>query len=82
MKCRYWNKWAKKNLHEIEGINTLLRVEKQNLRDENPIIKNSNKADQANNTNKIKELETQVKHLQKRLTEANRKKRRKSQRGK
>ena len=60
----------------------MLRVEKQNLRDENPIIKNSNKADQANNTNKIKELETQVKHLQKRLTEANRKKRRKSQRGK
>ena len=60
----------------------MLRVEKQNLREENPIIKNSNKVDQANNTNKIKELETQVKHLQKSLTEANRKKRRKSQRGK
>ena len=63
----------KDNLIKIEGINTLLREEKQKLKEENAIIKNSNKVNKENNINKINELETQVKHLQKSLTEANRK---------
>ena len=63
----------KDNLIKIEGINTLLREENQKLREENAIIKNSNKVNKANNTNKINELETQEKNLQKSLTEANRK---------
>ena len=37
------------------------------------MIKNSNKVNKASNTNKINELETQVKNLQKSLTVANRK---------
>ena len=39
----------------------------------NSIIKNSNKVYKGNNTSKINELETEVKNLQKSLTEANRK---------
>lgn len=35
--------------------------ENQQIREENVIIKNLNKVDKANNANKIKELETQVK---------------------
>ena len=58
---------------KIEGINTLLREENQKLREENTTIKNSNKVIKANNTNKINELEIQVKNLQKSLMEANRK---------
>ena len=54
-----------------KGINTLLREENQKLREENRIIKNSNKVNKANNTSKINELETQVKNLQKSLTETN-----------
>ena len=57
----------------MESINTLLRKENQKLKKENTIIKNSNKNDKTNNTHKIDELETQVKKLQKSLTEANRK---------
>ena len=56
----------KDNLIKIEDINTLLG-------EENTIIKNSNKVNKANNTNKINELETQLKNLQKSLTESNRK---------
>ena len=63
----------KDNLIKIEGINTVLREEKQKLRKENAIIKNSKKVNKENNINKINKLETQVKHLQKILTEANRK---------
>ena len=51
----------------------MLWKEKQQLREENTIIKNWNKVDEANYTNKIIELETQVKILQKILTGANRK---------
>ena len=54
---------------KIEGINTLLRGENQKLREENTTIKNSNKVIKANNTNKINELEIQVKNLQKSLME-------------
>ena len=63
----------KDSLNKIEDINTLLREENKKLREENTIIKNSNKVDKASKTNKINELETQVKNLQKSLTEANRK---------
>ena len=69
----------KKNLIEIDGINTLLREENQKLREENAIIKNSNNVNKANNTNKINKLETQVKSLQKSLTEANTKNAEKTQ---
>ena len=58
---------------KIEGINTLLREENLKLREENTTIKNSNKVIKANNTNKINELEIQVKNLQKSLMEVNRK---------
>ena len=51
----------------------MLPEENQKLREENTIIKNSNKINKANDTNKINELETQEKNLQKSLTEANRK---------
>ena len=51
----------------------MLPEENQKLREENTIIKNSNKTNKANDTNKINELETQEKNLQKSLTEANRK---------
>ena len=54
----------KDNLIKIEGVNTLLRKENQKLREENTVIKNSNKVNKAINTNKINELETQVKNLQ------------------
>ena len=54
-------------------IHYKLRKEKQKLREENTIVKNSNKVNKANNTNKINELETQMKNLQKSLTGANRK---------
>ena len=63
----------KQNLSKIVGTNTLLQEESEKLREKNTIIKNSNKFDQANNTNKMNECETQVKNLQKSLTEANRK---------
>ena len=63
----------KDNLIKIEGINTLLRENNQKLREENTIIKNWNEVNKASSTNKISELETQVKNLQKSLTEANRK---------
>ena len=63
----------KDNVIKIEGINTLLREENQKLREENTTIKNSNKVNKANNTNKINELEIQVKNLQKSLMEASRK---------
>ena len=63
----------KQNLSKIVGTNTLLQEESEKLREKNTIIKNSNKFDQANNTNKMNEFETQVKNLQKSLTEANRK---------
>ena len=69
----------KKNLIEIDGINTLLREENQKLREENAIIKKSNNVNKANNTNKINKLETQVKSLQKSLTEANTKNAEKTQ---
>ena len=65
---------------KIEGINTLLREENQKLREENTTIKNSNKVINANNTNKINELEIQVKNLQKSLMEVNRKNAKKNQR--
>ena len=52
---------------------SILRYENQKLREENKIIKNSSEVNKANNTNKINELETQVKNIQKSLTEANRK---------
>ena len=49
----------------MEGINTLLRKENQKLEEENTIIKNSNKNDKTNNTNKMDKLETHVKNVQK-----------------
>ena len=57
----------------MEGINTLLRKENQKLEEENTIIKNSNKNDKTNNTNKMDKLETHVRNVQKSLTNANRK---------
>ena len=64
---------VKDNLIKIEDITTLLREENQKLKEENAIIKNSNKVNKANSTNKINKLETQVKNLEKSLTEVNRK---------
>ena len=58
---------------KIEGINTLLPENNQKLREENTIIKNWNEVNKASSTNKINELETELKNLQKSLTEANRK---------
>ena len=63
----------KDNLIKIEGINTLLPENNQKLREENTIIKNWNEVNKASSTNKINELETELKNLQKSLTEANRK---------
>ena len=68
----------KDNLIKIEDINTLLREKNQKLREEHAITKNSNKVNRANRTNKINESETQVKNLQKSLSEANRNKAEKS----
>ena len=68
----------KDNLIKIEDINTLLREKNQKLREEHAITKNSNKVNRANSPNKINESETQVKNLQKSLTEANRNKAEKS----
>ena len=38
------------NVNEIEGINTLLRKENQQLREKKTLIKNSNKVDKASST--------------------------------
>ena len=70
----------KDNFIKVECINILLPEENQKLREENTIIKNSDKTNKAHDTNKINELETQKKNLQKSLTEANRKISKKNQR--
>ena len=44
-----------------------------------PIVKNSIKFDEANNANKMKEFETQVKNFQKSQTEANRENKKRNQ---